>query len=1655
MSTPGKIVRHFPGPAVQLPNSVVNDRNFINQVADILEQMNTEVFDEAHPKTRKAGTDLHESRDSINPNYFIQFFFGFLRGMGNVVDPPRVAKRIADEILWMDAKNPWRRSPIWLIVRVALQTSLDSKTTYKHFMAYLHASVLSQCHKHGSFPSDLLYAMRVKMARRLYKVRDTAPQFLIDAAKLAADGTQALLQGRWKAVQFAQAQSPNPDLSHADFTSAVNQTLPRSRSYLERVFQRHSSHISPSKFTPKHAPRLENVTEFSQYANGGLSHAFTNDSHLALFDFEASVFDNLASWTSRQRDHSGACATISSCFRQYLTAAKSYYTTDMVDRSIMMLTLMRIWMAIDQLATDGCSLLREFSPELPEDILNPLLLHTTQHIKQACTIQQYIHRRHVGASAGNPSIFSDKATSTCFAVRYFKTSSRHQHIKTAIETHAKEQKNRKIKELQDQNAKYNQLTEQIQGMTCEYRYKPNGKRKHAPRCARCHTEKERDALRIQPYEWPLPRQQLDAEVVVFELERPGFFAIWRDITYEILMDLGTSSPRGGCNQHATLEGYSALTRWLMTPGSITPRITIASSTKSFKQSHYSSTTSIPASEYQVCLDNALQFNLYDKTGDAWASGPFHGVTFSVYGTLKLPTDSSYCHLEYAIEGTTHSSNQVLADQHNCPKELSLHEHIAFGALRSGARLQWMNIVRGLEEDLLTFSSDEVRLLHTQAAYQVGPLLSDGSREWHEELGSVEFGRLLVSQCKRVLDRVKANWLQATAVSTIVMLVTRLLASSPSEDIVQTACDFLREACDVTHKWLEQLKFRLRFATDEQDIVNYQHRVCEMATICRATYDVEPCHIDRVLSTSDDFTPLIKSSVSLYDNQPPDAKGAPTSLQILLCRDRRFAHKVFPYILTSTRQNGIISNPLSEIWPDYRQGWGGWRAYGAPNSRWVTSTTATTSEDRTQEVHLNLLTGQLLIDGKPLGRLPREYVEHPTYLRLFRQSTEPKLQKILDVVPAKSPGMEFATRDHVHGYQVSFALGESSRELTIQARSGDRIYELIPHERLSDDLPVFFSEDYHHWASIKNKTVEFRPLSDPWSAGQCQWLLRFNGPRATTLENSMNGPFLVGIHSPAFKSISRSISPLECDRYLHITRAADGLVEVELPRMKLSFFINEDNQLESRNFRGQVLDENQSAGTLFGLKNQLLLRAKGGIAQSLPRSRSVLIPDGEISFTVHVHHVSVSIAFDSRRDVDVYRYKVDQDLGYLATDAGLTSRLFKIYLHALTSHCLPDPLTGRTGTEEALHELSQASTSSFEQINLKQAGLMKSIGLLTPKRKYYPEHLKCMQTTHWIDLPSLSQHFAFSSAASAVLRRADTLQLFHPLEFKLGEYIAALETSDTLLKRAARRSAVYYPSDMTGYITQIIDSTAVLDSVCPGRDSLGGEWEEAGQAASWASGLAYQNWGNPVFKPYNLVSLAKSWRTLDDSGEYDSLAYQSSWFGLNLRSSWITFYNLLRRVRVSSNRYTLSACLASVAFGQCLPTDLIPVFLAFATNPQFESLNPPSQKVFQFGDGYDPVCKRVEGYVSAAAYSVDTSPARELVEKEEESYYEFRARKQDYHDTNSPTHQSQFVDSLMNQWSDMPKEPSFQLSSTNSAHSRWINVESCLRSITVGIPRTPF
>ncbi|KAF8462460.1 hypothetical protein BDZ91DRAFT_632608, partial [Kalaharituber pfeilii] len=60
----------------------------------------------------------------------------------------------------------------------------------------------------------------------------------------------------------------------------------------------------------------------------------------------------------------------------------------------------------------------------------------------------------------------------------------------------------------------------------------------------------------------------------------------------------------------------------------------------------------------------------------------------------------------------------------------------------------------------------------------------------------------------------------------------------------------------------------------------------------------------------------------------------------------------------------------------------WKLLTSPNERWITTTTKGGTDRLPMKVHYNLLEGTFLVDGLPFGRLPKEYVSHPDYFRLF-------------------------------------------------------------------------------------------------------------------------------------------------------------------------------------------------------------------------------------------------------------------------------------------------------------------------------------------------------------------------------------------------------------------------------------------------------------------------------------------------------------------------------------------------------------------------------------------------------------------------------------------------------------------------------------------------
>ena len=103
----------------------------------------------------------------------------------------------------------------------------------------------------------------------------------------------------------------------------------------------------------------------------------------------------------------------------------------------------------------------------------------------------------------------------------------------------------------------------------------------------------------------------------------------------------------------------------------------------------------------------------------------------------------------------------------------------------------------------------------------------------------------------------------------------------------------------------------------------------------------------------------------------------------------------------------------------------------------------------------------------------------------------------------------------------------------------------------------------------------------------------------------------------------------------------------------------------------VSGRKSAIGTLIGLRNKIVLK------ENTSTKRMVLVPVGEISFRKRNSHTQVSI--DTETVTRSQAYNVDERLGRLIDNGSAHSKLLAAYLHALTSFCLPDPLTGRTRT----------------------------------------------------------------------------------------------------------------------------------------------------------------------------------------------------------------------------------------------------------------------------------------------------------------------------------------------------------------------------------------
>jgi hypothetical protein len=150
MNSVGRLVRTFPASASKIPASTIQVEAFRESFSCTITKLSSQAAPGCQPQARKNGHFMEEDRDTTAPTMVSQWLMSYIAAYGEQTNTVRISKNTREEVLWDDCRHPWRRSPLWLFIRVTLQllftrsgsTERPLHGLYKAFVAQLLSRIL-------------------------------------------------------------------------------------------------------------------------------------------------------------------------------------------------------------------------------------------------------------------------------------------------------------------------------------------------------------------------------------------------------------------------------------------------------------------------------------------------------------------------------------------------------------------------------------------------------------------------------------------------------------------------------------------------------------------------------------------------------------------------------------------------------------------------------------------------------------------------------------------------------------------------------------------------------------------------------------------------------------------------------------------------------------------------------------------------------------------------------------------------------------------------------------------------------------------------------------------------------------------------------------------------------------------------------------------------------------------------------------------------------------------------------------------------------------------------------------------------------------------------------------------------------------------------
>ena len=607
----GRLKRSFPSDHVVVSLDQFGNQDFLHMIARTLSRLSFQDVHEMQPKVRKAGQEHDETRDTTKPFLVTGLMMDVLAAVGRVEQVRAVEKNCREEVLLRQSYGAWHRSPTWLFVRVVLQItfarvcSSSGSKLYKAFMIFFLSRLLGTCCSLGLENEDI-FGLQSKIAQRLLKFGNHGLGPWVEPVRQVLDKASILLQERWdKTTKSMSTFRDLPVISEPDVLRDTVMRLPQLESFIHTIHKRKAI---------TRGNRINVPGVYLDHARDTIPTELTSngENHIVfvLAAFERWVASHLPTWLAGRIAEPSTPGTIRLSMEEYYEVASKAYAEAPEMLSIMLLTIIELWVACDQSSCAIHETLKDYRPEIPGHLLQSLVLPLKSQMKRLYDVENYLRRRTL--SAREPSaVTSTFGSATSFAVRTFNDSAEHQALMLRIQKDAYVAREQKRVQFRREKARYDQLMEAYNHGTCDEENvvdSINGfyERRHPSSCRRCSKKKTAQGLQIAVHEWPLPKGD-EGKAAVFELLIPQAYNGWRDATLFVIHEVFKSEfsvARVPEFRHA-IEGYIGLSQCYTNTATGSQRVTALSETKPHTSLHRKLRPLSTAIEESILVNNSL------------------------------------------------------------------------------------------------------------------------------------------------------------------------------------------------------------------------------------------------------------------------------------------------------------------------------------------------------------------------------------------------------------------------------------------------------------------------------------------------------------------------------------------------------------------------------------------------------------------------------------------------------------------------------------------------------------------------------------------------------------------------------------------------------------------------------------------------------------------------------------------------------------------------------------------------------------------------------------------------------------------------------------------------------------------------------------------